>query len=136
MQGSTACGAGPRQRIGADNFIRQNTRGKKSYINFAGMRYLTAILFGLLAAGCGDKAADNLMTQASVLIEEHPDSALLALRQIDPSAISPAAAARRRLLLAQPYSRTGAEADSASLTAPALDDYERPGSGAERACAW
>ena len=50
------------------------------------MRYLTAILFGLLAAGCGDKAADNLMTQASVLIEEHPDSALLALRQIDPSA--------------------------------------------------
>lgn len=52
------------------------------------MRYLTAILFGLLAAGCGDKAADNLMTQASVLIEEHPDSALLALRQIDPSAIS------------------------------------------------
>lgn len=55
------------------------------------MRYLTAILFGLLAAGCGDKAADNLMTQASVLIEEHPDSALLALRQIDPSAISPAA---------------------------------------------
>lgn len=53
------------------------------------MRYLTAILFGLLAAGCGDKAADNLMTQASVLIEEHPDSALLALRQIDPSAISP-----------------------------------------------
>lgn len=48
------------------------------------MRYLTAILFGLLAAGCGDKAADNLMTQASVLIEEHPDSALLALRQIDP----------------------------------------------------
>ena len=54
------------------------------------MRYLTAILFGLLAAGCGDKAADNLMTQASVLIEEHPDSALLALRQIDPSAISPA----------------------------------------------
>ena len=49
------------------------------------MRYLTAILFGLLAAGCGDKAADNLMTQASVLIEEHPDSALLALRQIDPS---------------------------------------------------
>ncbi len=59
------------------------------------MRYLTAILFGLLAAGCGDKAADNLMTQASVLIEEHPDSALLALRQIDPSAISPAADARR-----------------------------------------
>ena len=56
------------------------------------MRYLTAILFGLLAAGCGDKAADNLMTQASVLIEEHPDSALLALRQIDPSAISPGGA--------------------------------------------
>ena len=25
------------------------------------MRYLTAILFGLLAAGCGDKAADTLM---------------------------------------------------------------------------
>ena len=136
MQGSTACGAGPRQRIGADNFIRQNTRGNKSYINFAGMRYLTAILFGLLAAGCGDKAADNLMTQASVLIEEHPDSALLALRQIDPSAISPAADARRRLLLAQTYSRTGAETDNDSLTAPALDYYERHGSGAERAYAW
>ena len=100
------------------------------------MRYLTAILFGLLAAGCGDKAADNLMTQASVLIEEHPDSALLALRQIDPSAISPAADARRRLLLAQTYSRTGAEADNDSLTAPALDYYERHGSGAERAYAW
>ena len=100
------------------------------------MRYLTAILFGLLAAGCGDKAADNLMTQASVLIEEHPDSALLALRQIDPSAISPAADARRRLLLAQTYSRTGAEADKDSLTAPALDYYERHGSGAERAYAW
>ena len=48
------------------------------------MRYLTAILFGLLAAGCGDKAADNLMTQASVLIEEHPDSALLAHRRPTP----------------------------------------------------
>lgn len=55
------------------------------------MRYLTAILLGLLAAGCGNKAVDNLMSQASMLIEEHPDSALLALRQIDPSAISPAA---------------------------------------------
>ena len=76
------------------------------------------------------------MTQASVLIEEHPDSALPALRQIDPSAISPAAHARRRLLLAQTYSRTGAEADNDSLTAPALDYYERHGSGAERAYAW
>ena len=54
------------------------------------MRYLIAILLGLLAAGCGNKAVDNLMSQASMLIEEHPDSALLALRQIDPSAISPA----------------------------------------------
>ena len=59
------------------------------------MRYLIAILLGLLAAGCGNKAVDNLMSQASMLIEEHPDSALLALRQIDPSAISPAADARR-----------------------------------------
>lgn len=100
------------------------------------MRYLTAILLGLLAAGCGNKAVDNLMSQASMLIEEHPDSALLALRQIDPSAISPAADARRRLLLAQTYSRTGAEADKDSLTAPALDYYERHGSGAERAYAW
>lgn len=58
------------------------------------MRYLTAILLGLLAAGCGNKAVNNLMSQASMLIEEHPDSALLALRQIDPSAISPAADAR------------------------------------------
>lgn len=58
------------------------------------MRYLIAILLGLLAAGCGNKAVDNLMSQASMLIEEHPDSALLALRQIDPSAISPAADAR------------------------------------------
>ena len=55
------------------------------------MRYLTAILLALLAAGCGNKAVDNLMSRASMLIEEHPDSALLALRQIDPSAISPAA---------------------------------------------
>lgn len=94
------------------------------------MRYLIAILLGLLAAGCGNKAVDNLMSQASMLIEEHPDSALLALRQIDPSAISPAADARRRLLLAQTYSRTGAEADKDSLTAPALDYYERHGSGA------
>ena len=86
------------------------------------MRYLTAILFGLLAAGCGDKAADNLMTQASVLIEEHPDSALLALRQIDPSAISPAADARRRLLLAQTYSRTGAEADNDSQLLSEISD--------------
>ena len=39
------------------------------------MRYLTAILLGLLAAGCGNKAVDNLMSQASMLIEEHPDSA-------------------------------------------------------------
>ncbi len=100
------------------------------------MRYLIAILLGLLAAGCGNKAVDNLMSQASMLIEEHPDSALLALRQIDPSAISPAADARRRLLLAQTYSRTGAEADKDSLTAPALDYYERHGSGAERAYAW
>lgn len=100
------------------------------------MRYLTAILLGLLAAGCGNKAVDNLMSQASMLIEEHPDSALLALRQIDPSAISPAADARRRLLLAQTYSRTGAKADKDSLTAPALDYYERHGSGAERAYAW
>lgn len=100
------------------------------------MRYLTAILLGLLAAGCGNKAVNNLMSQASMLIEEHPDSALLALRQIDPSAISPAADARRRLLLAQTYSRTGAEADKDSLTAPALDYYERHGSGAERAYAW
>ena len=61
---------------------------------------------------------------------------MLALRQIDPSAISPAADARRRLLLAQTYSRTGAEADNDSLTAPALDYYERHGSGAERAYAW
>ena len=86
------------------------------------MRYLIAILLGLLAAGCGNKAVDNLMSQASMLIEEHPDSALLALRQIDPSAISPAADARRRLLLAQTYSRTGAEADKDSLLLSEISD--------------
>ena len=100
------------------------------------MRRITAIFLCLFTIGCGHRAVDDLLTQSAKLIEEYPDSAVQALRQIDPGTLTAATDARRRLLLAQAYSRTGAGMGNDSLTTPALEYYERHGSGAERAYAW
>lgn len=100
------------------------------------MRRITAIFLCIFTIGCGNKAIDDLLTRSAELIKDHPDSALLELRQIDPKTLTAATAARRSLLLTQAYSRTGIEIGSDSLTTPALDYYQRHGSGAERAYAW
>ena len=100
------------------------------------MRRITAIFLCLFTIGCGNRAIDDMLTRSAELIEEHPDSAVQALRQIDPKMLTAATDARRRLLLTQAYIRTGAGMGSDSLTTPALVYYERHGSGAERAYAW
>lgn len=100
------------------------------------MRYAAAILLCLFTAGCGNRAADGLLSPAERLVNDRPDSALRILWAVDTASLPPAADAYRRLLLSQAYNRAGQELQNDSVIRPAVEYYERRGTGSEKAYAW
>lgn len=97
-------------------------------------KYALILLFALLAA-C-DRRPDPRLIEAAARIEaEEPDSALLLLRTIDPEALSRVDDARRRLLLARCFHRSGRPGLTEELLRPAIACFERRGLTEELAAA-
>ena len=117
-------------------FIRGECTERKEILLLQVMKYAAAIFFCLFAAGCGNKAAEGLLSSAERFVNDRPDSALQILRGIDAATLAPATDARRRLMLAQACNRAGQKLQSDSLIRPALDYYERSGHGTGAAYAW
>ncbi len=99
---------------------------------------LFIILIGCLFASCIDGSRQlALLQEAETRMQEHPDSALAILQQIDRTALrSRYGKARYALLYSQALDKNYVDVDSDSLIVRALSYYLRRGSKKERALAY
>ncbi len=89
------------------------------------MRYNLLILLSLLllALGCANSRVSPRLDAAEAIMEQHPDSALTILQQIDGSALSGETRARHALLLSQALDKNYVDVTSDSLISIAVNYY-------------
>lgn len=84
---------------------------------------LLIIFIAAMLCGCQKSQVDQQLEHAESIIEEHPDSALTILQQIDGSTLHGEPQARHALLLSQAYDKNYIDLTNDSLISIACDYY-------------